>query len=741
MTPEGLAHPANGLEKGGREILDVLPIAVIITDANGLLTYFNPAAERLVGRSPVLGVDRWCITWKLFLPDGRPLPHDQCPLAAVLRGENIVEGAAFLAERPDHSRFWVVPYPALLRNVDGKVTGVLNMLVDMTALKVAQTKAEHDSLLLSAIVDSSDDAIISKDLNGVITSWNKSAERLFGYTSGEIVGKPITILIPPERLDEEPYILARLRRGERVEHFETVRLRKDGKLIDTSVSISPVRDPWGHIIGASKIVRDITDSKRTERSARLLGAIVDSSDDAIISKDLNGIITSWNKSAERIFGYTADEIVGKPVTMLVPPDRLDEELEIQARIRQGERVDHIETVRRSKDGKLLDVSLTISPVRGARGEIMGGSKIARDISDRRNTERSVRLLHSIVDSSDDAIISKDLNGIITSWNESAERLFGYRAEEIVGKPITILIPPDRLEEELTILARLRNGERVDHFETIRQCKDGSLLDISLTISPIRDERGRVIGASKVARDITERKRADAELRRAHADLEQFAYSASHDLQEPLRSIKVYSELLTRRYSDKLDGEALEYLIYLRSGAARMESMITDLLTYNQVGRTEEPETTDANVVLGDVLDNLANLIAESHSEITADPLPMVRMHHAHLQQLLQNLIGNAIKYRRPERPPAVHVAGSRGDSECVFSVSDNGIGIAPEYKEKVFGLFKRLHTEKEYAGTGIGLAICKRIVDQYSGRIWVESELGKGCTFHFTIPEPRGVGA
>jgi PAS domain S-box-containing protein len=483
---------------------------------------------------------------------------------------------------------------------------------------------------------------------------------------------------------------------------------------------------------------DITARKKAqieaEAAASTLSAIVDSSDDAIISKDLNGTITSWNKSAERLFGYTAEELVGKSITLLIPPDRQNEEPEILARLRKGERVDHFETLRRRKDGTLLDISLTISPVKNARGEIIGASKIARDTTEIKRAERNTRLLSAIVDSSDDAIISKDLSGTITSWNCSAERLFGYTAEEAIGMSVTILIPEDRLDEEPKILGRLRRGERVDHFETVRRRKDGTLLDISLTISPVRDAEGLIIGASKIARDISERKRAQAEIGRVNQDLEQFAFSASHDLQEPLRNVKLYSELLSRRYGDKFEGEALEFLGYLSAGATRMEMLVRDLLAYAQVTRRQEStEETDANEVLAQTLDVLAPTISQAGGEVVSDLLPSVRIHRTHLHQLFQNVIGNAIKYRGHE-PPRVHVTAARESGSWVFSIGDNGIGIAEEYHDHVFGLFKRLHNTVDYSGTGIGLAICKRIVQQYHGRIWVESELGKGSTFRFTLP-------
>jgi light-regulated signal transduction histidine kinase (bacteriophytochrome) len=236
-------------------------------------------------------------------------------------------------------------------------------------------------------------------------------------------------------------------------------------------------------------------------------------------------------------------------------------------------------------------------------------------------------------------------------------------------------------------------------------------------------------------DITERKRIETELRRANQDLEQFAYSASHDLQEPLRSVTIFSELLSGRYGDKLDGQALEFLGNIREGARRMEMLVRDLLTYTQAATIEEePGQADANIIIQVAIANLAGTIAESGATMDFDPLPSVRVHAIQLQQVFQNLIGNAIKYHRPGVPPVVHATARRQDGTWLFSITDNGIGIEPQFQERIFGLFKRLHTGDEYSGTGIGLALCQRIMERNHGRIWVESEPGRGSTFYFTLP-------
>lgn len=249
-----------------REILDALPAAVYITDVAGSIIYYNEAAVALWGHAPELGKSQWCGSWKLYWPDGRPLPHDQCPMAVALREKRPVRGVEAIAERPDGTRVPFLPYPTLLFNASGELVGAVNMLVDITDRKRAEEYAQR----LASIVESSDDAIVSKNLDGIITSWNIGAERIFGYAASEAVGRPITILIPPDRENEEPEILSRIRNGERIEHYETVRRRKDGALIDISLTVSPVRSADGRVIGASKIARDVTERRRARDQRELL---------------------------------------------------------------------------------------------------------------------------------------------------------------------------------------------------------------------------------------------------------------------------------------------------------------------------------------------------------------------------------------------------------------------------------------------------------------------------------------
>lgn len=473
-----------------------------------------------------------------------------------------------------------------------------------------------------------------------------------------------------------------------------------------------------------------------------LAAVVESSDDAIVSIDLSGMVQSWNRGAERLFGYPAEEIIGRPISLLAPADVAQEVPGILARIAGGERLENYETRRCGKDGRAIDVSLTISPILNSRDECIGISEIARDITERQRASESQARLAAIVESSDDAIISKDLNGIIRSWNIGAERILGYRAEEVLGRHISVIAAPETVGEFPTILSRIAKGERVEHYQTRRRTKDGRILTVSLTVSPVRDDKGRIIGASKILRDMTQREKQEQELReanealqRSNSDLEQFAYSASHDLQEPLRIVASYTGMLKRRFGGQLGPEADEYIQHTLNGVQRMHQLLKDLLFYAHAAQPLDGEEvlTDADAALHDAIANLKAAIEESGAVIQASALPKVRIRHVHLEQVFQNLISNAIRYRGVD-PPQIAISTLPQGADWLFCVRDNGIGIDPKYQEEIFGIFKRLHSSAEYPGTGMGLAICQRLVQQAKGRIWVESESGKGATFCFTLP-------
>jgi PAS domain S-box-containing protein len=327
------------------------------------------------------------------------------------------------------------------------------------------------------------------------------------------------------------------------------------------------------------------------------------------------------------------------------------------------------------------------------------------------------------------------DGHIFWYNSRWYEYTGTTPEQMAGWGWQSVHDPEILPEVMgRWTTSIRSGENFEMVFPLRRA-DGAFRPFLTRIVPIRDEAGRIVRWFGTNTDITGQKEIESELRNANADLEQFAYSASHDLQEPLRTVKAFSQLLAASAKEKLDAESLEYLDNVISGATRMEALVRDLLVYARTSRFEKTaEPTDANHAIQAALANLKGAIAESGAIIDFEPLPSLPVHPTQLEQLFQNLIGNAIKYRRPGVAPAVHIASKKLNAQWLFSVSDNGIGIPAQYKERIFGLFKRLHTNDSYSGTGIGLALCRRIVERHDGRIWVESKPEEGSNFYFTLP-------
>jgi len=355
--------------------------------------------------------------------------------------------------------------------------------------------------------------------------------------------------------------------------------------------------------------------------------------------------------------------------------------------------------------------------------------------------RAAQRLAAIVESSDDVIISKDLNGIIASWNKGAERIFGYTADEVIGKPVTILMPPDRLNEEPGILDRVRRGERIDHYETVRRRKDGALIHISLAVSPIRDSKGNVIGASKVARDITERVRAKEELektvaertaslREAIAQMEEFSYSVSHDLRAPVRAMQGYAHAVLEDYGDRLDETVRDYLGRIMQSGSRMDRLIQDVLTYSRVSRTEmKLQPVDLDQLVRSILQQYPEF-ESSRAKITiARKLPSVLGHEPSLTQVISNLLSNAVKFVSPGTKPEVLIRSEVHGAQIRLWVEDNGIGIKPQYQSRLFGMFERIHPEERYEGTGIGLAIVRKATERMDGKVGVESDGIHGSRF------------
>ncbi len=369
------------------------------------------------------------------------------------------------------------------------------------------------------------------------------------------------------------------------------------------------------------------------------------------------------------------------------------------------------------------------------------------------SQDALRYLAAVIESSDDAIITKDLNGIITTWNGSAQRLFGYTSDEIVGKPVSTLIPADRQDEEPAILQRLRRGERVDHYETVRKRKDGSLIDISLTVSPVCDATGRIIGASKIARDITELKRTrealarskeelqkqvaqrTASLTAAVAQMEEFSYSVSHDLRAPVRAMRGFAEAILEECGNDLNDKCRGYLERILGSSAKMDRLIQDVLTFSKLARSEiKLRSVSLQKLIQDTIQNYPQL-QEPNAEVRIrGPLDEVVAYESALTQAISNLLVNAVKFVPHGTKPKVQVWTARNNGSVRLWVEDNGIGINPKYQPRLFKMFERVHQNAEYEGTGIGLAIVRKAAEKMGGCAGVESDGMNGSRFWIELP-------
>jgi PAS domain S-box-containing protein len=488
------------------------------------------------------------------------------------------------------------------------------------------------------------------------------------------------------------------------------------------------------------------------RVQAMVAAIVDSSDDAIVTKDLDGTIMTWNAGAERVFGYTADEIVGKPVLTLLPPERYAEEDYILSALRRGERIDHFETVRVRKDGERIDISLSVSPIKDATGRIVGAAKIARDITLRKRVDEAQARLVAIVAFAEDAIVAKDLDGIITDWNPAAEKLYGYTAAEMVGQPMRRLLPRDREPEEDHILATLRRGDRIDHFETVRVSKDGAPVHVSISVSPVRDWKGRIIGAANIARDVSERKRIEAERERllaseraARAEAEaanrakdEFLSMVSHELRTPLAAILGWVNVLRQgKLSPERARRALDTI--LRCGRLQ-EDLIEDLLDVSRMftGRLRlaiEPMRLRGAVEAAVEAARPDAAIAGLGITTTFVAEPRIAGDGTRLQQVISNVLRNSIKFT--PRDGRIDVRVEADGDEARIVVRDTGRGIAGEFLPYVFEPFRQADDvrSRKTGGLGLGLAIVQRLVEEHGGRVAIESPgEGRGTTVTIVLP-------
>ncbi|MCA9150078.1 MAG: PAS domain S-box protein [Planctomycetales bacterium] len=481
-----------------------------------------------------------------------------------------------------------------------------------------------------------------------------------------------------------------------------------------------------------------------DRAERQLRAVIESAPNAMIMIDANGAIILVNRAAESVFQYAREEMIGQPIENLIPPRFRPDHPEKRQRFFRNPQTMLIGQGRtlygRRKNGEDFVVEIGLNPIEMDDGLYVLSSII--DVTARKYAQESTARLAAIVESSHDAILTESLDGVIQSWNRGAERMYGYLAHDVVGRNVAIIVPPDLRDEKRKVLEMAGGGQTIQTLETQRRCMDGRIIDVAISASPLLDHDQNVVGVSVIARDITQRKKSErilaqyaADLERSNRELEQFAYVASHDLKEPLRMVGSYTSLLAEEFSGKLGPDADRYITYASDAARRMSVLIDDLLDFSRVGRTDAPfELVKLADVCNQVVGDLQVRIEELGAVIEIMPgLPLIRGSATRLRQLFQNLLSNALKFRHPQRPPQIRISAELAD-QWEIRVTDNGIGIDKEFYERIFQLFQRLHTINEYPGTGIGLAVCKKIIEQHGGSIRVESEPGTSSCFIISLP-------
>ena len=614
-----------------------------------------------------------------------------------------------------------------------------------SAEEALRDSEEKYRMLLDEIQDY---AIFMLDPQGVVVSWNAGAERIKGYKADEIVGHNFSVFFSPEDIKQGmPEKLVRITATNGRHEFQGMRVRKDGSRFLASIIFIALRDPAGNLRGFSEISRDLSESK--ESAAKYRG-LLEAAPDAMVVVDQSGEIVLLNVQAEKQFGYRRDELIGQKVKNIIPQgfaERLIADGTRTAAEALAQQIGTgIELTGRRKNGSEFPIEIMLSPLESTEGILVTAA--IRDISVRKAAEKHLGQMEGryrgLLEAAPDAMVVVNQGGDIVLLNVQAEKQFGYHRDELVGQKVKNIIPrgfAERLIADGNRTAAEALAQQIGTgIELNGLRKDGSEFPIEIMLSPLESTEGILVTAA--IRDITTRKKTDAhvlELNRSNEELGQFAYVASHDLQEPLRMVASFTELLARRYKGKLDSDADEFIGFAVDGARRMQRLIQDLLAYSRVAtKGNDLVHTSSEEALRRALLNLRAAIEESGALVTHDPLPTVMADERQLIQVFQNLIGNAIKYQNPG-VPRMHISAARNaDKKWTFSVKDNGLGIDPQYFEKIFVIFQRLHKRDEFSGTGIGLAICKRIVERHGGTISVESQLGHGSTFSFALAGSEG---
>jgi PAS domain S-box-containing protein len=683
-------------------------------------------------------------------PDDVDMINRQRPALYEGRAESLHVEKRYI--RKNGETVWVAITIVLERDAAGKPQFEIAVFDDISARKRAEAALRESEERFRQTFELAASGMAHVTLDGHFLRVNRSLCRILGYAREELIGRSVKELSHPEDRDLTDAERARVREGElTTAHFEKRYVRKNGTVVWVDLAIALAHDAAGEPEYEIAVFDDITSRKVLDAALRDKTELLQLGQAAarmiILDYDLKRNALSWSDSPEWLRGPL-------PASGAYPGFREQVHPEDRERF-EAERASALATLRPSSqeyrvvrtDGQVLWVLARRPVLADAHGKAARLLVAMIDVTERKQAEQALReseaRFRSLTQLSSDWYWEQDSQFGLTFMSGRMGERTGLDAKSFLGRkrwdsPALNLTPEDWLKHR----EQLERHEPFRNFELQRPDADGGSRWIALSGEPLFDEHGHFAGYRGVGSDITERKQAELALREAHeelkrsnAELEQFAYVASHDLQEPLRMVSSYTQLLLRRFGERFDGDSREFMGYIVDGAARMKQLIEDLLAYSRVGtKGKEFREVPVEDILRRAVSNLRASIEEAGAAVSWDPLPVVRGDDMQLTQLFQNLIGNALKFRSAS-VPRIHVFVSQQDANVHFMVRDNGIGIEPQYFERIFMVFQRLHNKADYPGTGIGLAICKKVVERHGGRVWVESRPGEGSAFHFTLPK------